>query len=108
MNERQQNNTNAVVKLAAERAANGDPGGQDQFDGGCPADVLSAQIVKPDAGVKLSYGILTVWSDGTHDITSVSAFDIAATLKKEWDAKYQRANHHIISVVVPEFRTVLP
>lgn len=108
MNQRQQNNTNAVVKLAAELGrGNGDPGGTDPFDGGCPSDTLPATVhPMPDNEPGKLFMVLRVRKDGRHDIGAFSYTDKAKAqaYANEINRDFGTIVHaYVASVSVPEF-----
>jgi hypothetical protein len=95
VNQRQQNNTNAVVKLAAELGrGNGDPGGEDQFDGGCPSDTIASVVTEPMAPIshdrKTWYiGLIDYGPQSTTSPTTSVTFE-SETLANAWAEKKRR------------------
>lgn len=106
MNEAQKR-SNIALAAEAERVArqpNGDPGGQDAFDGGCPSDTITAQII--DAPLKsYAYATLHVYSPGVSP-SIVERNDYADAIhQRDMRNKHDgRGNVYVVAIPVPAFK----
>lgn len=102
-----QRRSNIALAAEADRIArqpNGDPGGEDAFDGGCPSDTIQAQIVAPVVD-RAVYAVLTVWPlTGDSDVFSWGDGSKSRNEKHgtEWNNKGNSGRAYLVRVAVPE------
>ncbi len=102
-----QRRSNIALAAEADRIArqpNGDPGGEDAFDGGCPSDTIHAQII--DAPVKsYAYATLHVYSPGVSPaIIERNDYADAINQRDMRNAQDGRGNVYVVAIPVPAFK----
>lgn len=105
MNEAQRR-SNIALAAEADRIArqpNGDPGGEDAFDG-VPADTITGQIVQPQKDEAV-YAVLTVWPhSGESDVFSWGNGSRGDNEKRvaECNGTGRAGRSYLVRIAVPE------
>jgi hypothetical protein len=85
---------------------NGDPGGEDKFDGGCPSDTVQAAIV-PSLSDHATYARLIVWENADPDLFQFGRGAKGENLAsvEEWNEEGNSGKAYLARVPLPEPRS---
>jgi len=99
--------------MTNQARTNGDPGGEDQFDGGCPSDVLPSVVTTPTAPPpktdRVWFQVVTDWKGGKPSFAGCVGTEDEARAEVNSRIQSDRANgyksgmwqYHIVKVVLP-------